>query len=280
MPDLDVVGTRFEALVFDCDGVYAKNSENLAFEVVADHVNRFIEPRGANQEYDAERMMRDYAGKHFTHIQEGVEADTGIAIPDSMDDEITRDIVTKLKTNTQTDPHLRRLISTFEEGGAAIGMASSSAHARLDAVIHATGTRHILDRKRLDNVVSAADDCDAPKPDPASYLLIAEKLGVDPERCLTIEDSTSGVKAGVAAGIMVIGYLGADHIDPAEKEAHGKKLLEAGATVLVDDMGEIIKMKPKLEQMLTEKLAQKPPTPGLTSQSRGVAAAPPPPPAA
>ena len=271
LPADEQVGTRFDALVFDCDGVYAKNSENIAFEVVAEHVNRFIEVRGAGMEYDPVQMMRDYAGKHFTHIQDGVEEDTGIRIPDSMDGEITTDIVKKLKTNTKTDPALRSLIKTFEQGGSAIGMASSSAHARLDAVIHATGTRHILDRKRFDNVVSAADDCDAPKPDPASYLLIAEKLGVDPNRCLTIEDSTSGVKSGVAAGLTVVGYLGADHIDPAQKEAHGKKLMDAGATVLVDSMQEIIDLKPQLEQALTEKLAQ---NPGLT-QTRNIGGAAP-----
>ncbi len=247
-------GTRFDALIFDCDGVYAKNSENLAFEVVTEHVNRFLEVRGGPS-YDPIKMMRDYAGKHFSNIQDGVEADTGIRIPDSMDDEITRDIVVKLKTDTKIDPSLFKLIDTFKQSGASIGMASSSPHARLDAVLHATGSRRILDRMRHDNVVSAADDCNAPKPDPASYLLIAEKLGVDPERCLTVEDSVSGVKAGVNAGITVVGYLGADHIDPTAKAQHAKKLMDAGATMLVDSMAEIIARKPELEQGLTAKLA-------------------------
>ena len=270
LPTEEQVGTRFDALVFDCDGVYAKNSENLAFEVVAEHVNRFIEVRGIKDMYDPVDMMREYAGKHFSHIQAGVEEDTGILIPDSMDAEITADIVKKLRTDTTTDPALRSLIKTFENGGSAIGMNSSSPHPRLDAVMHATGTRHILDRQRHDNVVSAIDDCGAPKPDPAGYLLIAEKLGADPNRSLAIEDSTSGVESGVAAGYIVVGYLGADHIDPAEKEAHGQKLMDAGATVLVDNMQEIIDLKPQLEQALTEKLAQ---NPGLT-QNRPIGGAP------
>ena len=43
-----------------------------------------------------------------------------------------------------------------------------------------------------------------PKPDPEIYLLAAEKLGVDPGDCLVIEDSPSGARAGVAAGMNVI----------------------------------------------------------------------------
>jgi len=245
---------KFDALVFDCDGVYAKNSENVAFAVVTEHVNRFLEVRGG-PELDATAMMREYAGKHFVHIQDGVEAKTGIRVPDSMDDEITRDIVKRLKTDTTTDPALFRLIDSFQRDGSKIGMASSSPHSRLDAVLHATHSRNILDRARHNNVVSAADDCNAPKPDPASYLLICEKLGVDPKRALTIEDSTSGVQAGVAAGLTVIGYLGADHIDPDQKAEHGAKLKRAGAAVLVDSMDDIIHMKPELEQRLALRLA-------------------------
>lgn len=243
------MSAKFQALVFDCDGVYAPNSENIAFAVVTDHVNRYIEPRGGKP-YDATNMMREYAGKHFSHIQDGVQRDTGIRIPDAMDGEITRDIVVRLKTDTVTDPSLFKLIDTFQRDSARIGMASSSPHARLDAVLHASHSRHILDRQRHDNVVSAADDCDAPKPDPASYLLICEKLGVEPTKALTIEDSASGVKAGVAAGLTVVGYLGAHHIDPDRKAEHGAILKKAGATILVDSMDDIIRLKPQLEQHL------------------------------
>ena len=43
-----------------------------------------------------------------------------------------------------------------------------------------------------------------PKPDPEIYLLAAQKLGVPPEECLVLEDSSNGVQAAVAAGMNVI----------------------------------------------------------------------------
>ena len=46
------------------------------------------------------------------------------------------------------------------------------------------------------------------KPKPEPYLLAASRLSVPPARCLVIEDSISGVKAGVAAGCTVIGFVG------------------------------------------------------------------------
>jgi beta-phosphoglucomutase-like phosphatase (HAD superfamily) len=45
------------------------------------------------------------------------------------------------------------------------------------------------------------------KPEPDIFLLAAQKLGVRPEECVVIEDSTAGVRAGLAAGMFTIGYL-------------------------------------------------------------------------
>lgn len=45
-----------------------------------------------------------------------------------------------------------------------------------------------------------ADDIDRGKPDPQPFLLGASKLGVDPARCLVVEDAPAGLQAGRAAG--------------------------------------------------------------------------------
>ena len=55
----------------------------------------------------------------------------------------------------------------------------------------------------LDEVLSR-EDVQNPKPGPEIYLLAAQKLGVEPQDCLVLEDSPNGVQAGVAAGMNVI----------------------------------------------------------------------------
>ncbi len=62
------------------------------------------------------------------------------------------------------------------------------------------------------------------KPDPEPYLVAARRLGVDPARCLVVEDAPAGVAAGRAAGAAVLGIGGVtenalDGDDPLDADA-------------------------------------------------------------
>jgi HAD superfamily hydrolase (TIGR01509 family) len=46
----------------------------------------------------------------------------------------------------------------------------------------------------------------APKPAPDVYLQAARACGAEPSGCVVIEDSASGARAGLAAGMRVLGY--------------------------------------------------------------------------
>ena len=63
------------------------------------------------------------------------------------------------------------------------------------------------------------------KPEPDLFLHAAHCLGIDPERCLVIEDSINGVRAARAAGMRVWGFVGGSHL----KNRTGDHLLDAGA---------------------------------------------------
>lgn len=52
--------------------------------------------------------------------------------------------------------------------------------------------------------VFAGDIVSKKKPAPDVYILAAQELGVDPARCVVIEDSRIGLAAGKAAGMRVI----------------------------------------------------------------------------
>lgn len=54
------------------------------------------------------------------------------------------------------------------------------------------------------SAVLSIDDVKERKPHPEGYLLAAQKLGVKPEECLVIEDSPTGSRAGLAAGMFTI----------------------------------------------------------------------------
>jgi sugar-phosphatase len=56
----------------------------------------------------------------------------------------------------------------------------------------------------LPRVLVGADDVTRGKPDPEGYQRAAGLLGVDPARCLVLEDASAGLQAGRAAGARVI----------------------------------------------------------------------------
>ena len=67
-----------------------------------------------------------------------------------------------------------------------------------------------------------------PKPAPDLFLFAALQMGVSPERCVVIEDSVAGVRAGVAAGMTTFGFTGASH--DAQKQ---EKILESAGAAAV-----------------------------------------------
>lgn len=52
----------------------------------------------------------------------------------------------------------------------------------------------------------SAYDLDVWKPDPGLFLAAAEHMGAAPQDCIVVEDSVSGVVAGVRAGMRVVGF--------------------------------------------------------------------------
>jgi len=76
------------------------------------------------------------------------------------------------------------------------------------------------------------------KPAPDVFLFAAQQRGIDPSRCLVIEDSTHGIEAAQAAGMRVFGFVGASHVTPRWRQR-----IEAMAPDAVfDDMAQLPKL--------------------------------------
>ncbi len=62
----------------------------------------------------------------------------------------------------------------------------------------------IIGLKKEFDCIATVDDIKKPKPDPEIYLYVANQLDIIPDACLVIEDSLSGVKAALNAGMRCI----------------------------------------------------------------------------
>lgn len=95
-------------------------------------------------------------------------------------------------------PGARELLEEFRAAGIPTALVSASYRQVLDSVL----TR--LPEGTFTTVV-AGEDTEKGKPDPAPYLLAAQRLGVDITDCVVFEDSLPGTASGNAAGATVIG---------------------------------------------------------------------------
>ena len=83
---------------------------------------------------------------------------------------------------------------------------------------------------RFDGRIFSVDEVDRGKPAPDIFLFAAERMGASPDRCAVIEDSVSGVTAGLAAGMNVFAFAGG---------VTGVDRLSIGDALVFDDMREL-----------------------------------------
>ena len=87
-------------------------------------------------------------------------------------------------------------------------------------------------------VLVIGSECERAKPSPDPYLKALDLIGASPDHTFIFEDSASGIRAGVAAGVAVVG------LTTGNPE---KVLRDAGASLLIGDFRD-----PKLMAMLQE----------------------------
>lgn len=114
-----------------------------------------------------------------------------------------RQLLGELTTNAIL-PGAIKLVHGLRRLGVPVAVASGSKNARL-----------ILDRLGLTDLFDAIVDggeIARSKPDPEIFLLAASRLGVEPGRCVVVEDAAVGVKAARRADMKTVGVR-VDHAD-------------------------------------------------------------------
>lgn len=95
-------------------------------------------------------------------------------------------------------PHNVKVLEMANRLGCKTGLATMSRCQQAKRILE------ILELASAFDFIATRDDVNQPKPDPEIYNLVASHLGVDARRCLVLEDSPSGVQAGLAAGMLVV----------------------------------------------------------------------------
>lgn len=112
-----------------------------------------------------------------------------------------------VEAETVPRPGAPELLDHLYAAGIPAAIVSASPRSIVDVVLRALGPH-------LFTTTVADGEADRSKPHPEPYLVTAQNLGVDPTRCLAIEDSPVGLASAEAAGCRVIAIPSVLPIDP------------------------------------------------------------------
>ena len=218
MPDVNLNRDKIDAIIFDCDGTLV-DSEPITVQVLVDHVSEF------GLQLDYEEALGLFVGRDMSMIVEVLEKQMGKSLPDDFVEEYRGRQELELRRSVQPIPGAIELANAIKKSGElTYCVASNAPRRKISLNLEVTG----LDKVFCEELIFSAYDIKKWKPDPALFLHAAEKLSVDPRRCVVIEDSVAGIEAGIAAGMQTIGYSADEESRPT------------GQVSFVHDLAELI----------------------------------------
>ena len=182
-----------DMVIFDCDGVIV-DSEGITNRVIQENFKTY----GLDLALD--EIMRLFVGGTMQGVMD-LARDMGAKLPDSWLDEIYPEIHAALAIEVEAVPGAIAVLDALDAACIPYAIGSNGPHAKMEVTLTRTGLKD-----RLKGRIYSREDVPNPKPAPDVYLLAAKNAGVSPDRCVVIEDSVSGAKAGVAAGMRTYGF--------------------------------------------------------------------------
>ncbi len=211
---------NFDLIIFDCDGVLI-DSEMLSNRSEVEVLKSF------GIEFDLSDYMARFVGKSTKDVLEGIESLHGIQLSESFWKSVEENTFKVFQAELKPIAGIFEFLDSIDKAKC---VASSSSLNRLDMTLKVT---RLFDR--FSPYIFSAEQVNHGKPTPDLFLFAAKQMQVPPEQCLVIEDSPTGVRAGVAAGMTVLGYTGGSHIQPG----YQAKLLDEGAIKVFAEMSEL-----------------------------------------
>jgi HAD superfamily hydrolase (TIGR01509 family) len=201
-----------QLVIFDCDGVLV-DSEVISNGVLA----RMLTEEGLPT--TVVQARRDFQGLLLSEVGELVQEKLGRPLAHDWIAQFERLRAERFRRELQPVPGAADVVEEVRAGGVAVCVASQGKLEKTELSLELTGLRSLFADRSLFSAYAVARG----KPHPDIFLHAAAEMGVEPSRCVVVEDTPSGVTGAVSAGMRVFGYV-ADSDEQA--------LLRAGAEVL------------------------------------------------
>ena len=131
----------------------------------------------------------------------------------------TQDAYLATLSQVEVKPGFQDFVGELKKEGILTALATSNAWWMTETILEK------LDLEKFFDCITTGEEVAFKKPDPDIFLITADKVGVEREDCVVIEDSRAGVQAAHKAGMKVIGVF--------RNKSHSEELKEAD--LLVED---------------------------------------------
>ncbi len=179
------------AVIFDWDGVVVDSStlHELSWEILA-------KQRGLP-------LPEGHFKRGFGKKNNAIIPDLGWATDPAAVDELAREKEETYRALVREHgiaplPGVRELLAELQAASVPAAIGSSTERANLDLLLD------LMDLRRFFAAIVSGEEVAEGKPDPAIFLLAAERLGFEPGECLVIEDAPVGIEASRRAGMPVL----------------------------------------------------------------------------
>ena len=214
---------RFDAVLFDCDGVLV-DSEPITNGVLRDMLQEL------GWKLTTAECMRLFIGKAVKDERALIEARTGQPLTEDwmvrFRERRNEALVRGVKPIAGAVDAVAQIHERFR---GRIACASGADRFKVELQLEKCGLMRYFEGR-----VFSGHELPRSKPAPDVYLAAAASLGVDAGRCAVVEDTVTGVMAGVAAGATVFGYS-----PPEAGHDAPLPLSRAGAAAIFGDLSQL-----------------------------------------
>ena len=191
---------KIKAVIFDCDGTLV-DSEILGAKAMHEVASKY----GCAMGFDA--FVHSYTGRNMALNIETINSFSETPMPDDFATEVRAAMATKFDQELQEIEGAKSLLLHLRERGIPVAVATNGPRVKAE---HTLGLTDLLPFFQNPDTLFSAYDHHTFKPDPKLFLLAAQFLQIAPENCAAVEDSLSGLKAAVSAGMQTFSLVDMD----------------------------------------------------------------------
>lgn len=198
------MANKIELVIFDCDGVVI-DSEVLSARVLIDMLSDL------NINIDMHYVQQYFLGCSFKSVSEKIALAFDVNLPEQFENDYRHTLITLFTEQLQPTAGIKNILLNLN---VPFCIATSSSLQR---------TQKALSAVKFDSLfkhIFTSEQVSLGKPAPDLFLHAAQQMGVSPQNCLVIEDSSAGIQAAISANMQVMHYFGGKHLDNGVYHVH------------------------------------------------------------